>query len=168
MTRALGTFTAGVGLGAGLAYFLDRDRGARRRAHARNQLRHASHAVRDNSRLQLQALQQTQQSIEDSVLAEQIRAILARVVSHAQALAVEVSRGIVTVSGPILRQELRLALKALKRVPGVRDVVNALEPQPAARRTSTGRVATVLASAASLGLVAAAMRARQREFELQP
>jgi|KBSSwiStaDraftv2_1062776.scaffolds.fasta_scaffold173965_1 BON domain len=168
MTRALATFTAGVGFGAGLAFFLDPDRGARRRTHARNQLMHASRVVRDNSRTQLRAIQQAQQSIEDSELADQVRATLARVVSHAQALAIEVSRGIVTVSGPILREELRLAIKALKRVPGVRDVVDALEPQSASPRTSTRRVAAALASVASLGLMAAAMRARQREFELQP
>lgn len=46
MTRASGAFAAGLmGLGAGLMYFFDPDRGSRRRTHARNQVRHASHRV---------------------------------------------------------------------------------------------------------------------------
>ena len=47
MTRASGAFAAGLmGLGAGLMYFFDPERGTRRRTHARNQLRQASHRVR--------------------------------------------------------------------------------------------------------------------------
>ena len=42
MLRAL---VAGLGLGAGLMYYLDPDRGSRRRTHARNQLIHASNRV---------------------------------------------------------------------------------------------------------------------------
>ena len=42
MLRAL---AAGLGLGAGLMYYLDPDRGSRRRTHARNQLIHASHRL---------------------------------------------------------------------------------------------------------------------------
>ena len=42
MLRAL---AAGLGLGAGLMYYLDPERGSRRRTHARNQLIHASHRV---------------------------------------------------------------------------------------------------------------------------
>src|SRR6185503_6847773 len=45
MLRATATFAAGLGLGAGLMYYLDPDRGSRRRTHARNQLIHASNRV---------------------------------------------------------------------------------------------------------------------------
>jgi hypothetical protein len=166
-------------------YFLDPHRGARRRSHARNQLIHASHAVRDTSRAQMNALWEAQQEIDDRVLAERARAILGRVATHAHALAVEVSKGVITVSGPVLRNEIRRTIKALKRMPGVQRVVNALQPHPephrmpalareprlawARDRSTARRVATALAGAASLGLVArAAMNARAREFELQP
>lgn len=185
MTRAIGTLAAGVGLGAGLMYFLDPDRGGRRRGHARNQLIQASHAVRENSRAQLQALWQAQDEVDDRVLAERARAILGRVATHAHALALEVSKGVVTVSGPVLRNEIRRTIKALRRVPGVQRVVNALEAHPAPRRMpalardsrlawardrrTARQVATALVGAASLGLIArAAMNARSREFELRP
>jgi hypothetical protein len=49
MIRATATIAAGLGLGAGLMYYLDPDRGSRRRTHARNQMRHASHRLRDNT-----------------------------------------------------------------------------------------------------------------------
>lgn len=45
MLRATATFAAGLGLGAGLMYYLDPDRGSRRRTHARNQLIHAAHRM---------------------------------------------------------------------------------------------------------------------------
>jgi BON domain-containing protein len=186
MTRATAALAAGVGLGAGLMYFLDPHRGARRRTHARNQMIHASHAVRENARAQLGALRRAaaEVDVDDRVLAERVRAILGRVVTHAHAVVLEVSKGVVTVSGPVLRNEIRRTVKALARVPGVRAVINALEAHPVPRRMpvvvrdrrlawtrdrdTVRRVATALAGAASLGLVArAAMNAREQEFELR-
>jgi hypothetical protein len=184
MTRTAGAFAAGLGLGAGLMYFLDPDRGGRRRTHARNQIIHASHAVGDNARAQLVALQRAADDVDDRALAERIRAILGHVVTHAHAVALEVSKGVVTVSGPVLREEIRRTITALRRVPGVRRVVNALEARPAPQRISAmshdarlawardritaRRVATALAGAASLALVArAAMSGRSDEFELR-
>jgi hypothetical protein len=46
MTRAQAAFAAAVGLGAGLMYYFDPERGSRRRTHARNQIVHASHRLR--------------------------------------------------------------------------------------------------------------------------
>jgi len=166
MTRATGAFAAGMGLGAGLMYFLDPHRGARRRTHARNQMIHASHAVRDNARTQLLALQRAAAEVDDQVIADRVRAILGRVVTQAHAVALDVSKGVVTVSGPVLRDEIRRTIKALRRVPGVQRVVNGLEAPPAPRRRMPA-LATALAGAASLALVARALNGRTREFELQ-
>ena len=177
MTRASAVLAAGVGLGAGLMYYFDPDRGSRRRTHARNQVLHASRQLRDKAGRQLR---RASTDVDDRVLAERVRSMLGHVVSHAHALALDVSRGVVTVSGPILRNEMRRTLKALKRVPGVRRVVNALEPHPdphrmpgvrdhrlawvADRGTNGRRVAVALASVAGIGLAArAAMNARSHE-----
>jgi len=64
-------------------YFLDPDRGRRRRTRARNQMIHASHAVRDNARAQLLALQRAAEDGDDHAVAERVRGILGRIVSHA-------------------------------------------------------------------------------------
>jgi hypothetical protein len=186
MTRATTALAAGIGFGAGLMYFFDPNRGSRRRTHARNQVLHASHRLRDSARTQWQSLRREAEGLDDRVLAERARAMLGRVVSHAHALAVDASRGVVTVSGPILRDEMRRTTKALKHVPGVRRVVNALEPHPAPRRMpamprdrrlawagdrlagNSRRIAAALAGAAGLGLAArAAMQARGNEIELR-
>ena len=50
MTRAKTAFAAAVGLGAGLMYYLDPDRGSRRRTRARNQIRRASNQLRQTSK----------------------------------------------------------------------------------------------------------------------
>ena len=163
-TRTTIALAAGVGLGAGLMYFLDPDRGSRRRTHARNQIVHTSHRLGDASRAQLHALRREQQLEEDRVVAERVRSMLGGVVSQAHALALDVSRGIVTLRGPILRDEVRRALKALKHVPGVRRVVSALEPYTGPHRpglerdrgTPGRRIAAALVSVAGLGLMARA------------
>jgi hypothetical protein len=159
-------------------YFLDPDRGSRRRTHTRNQMVHVSNRMRDVARRQASALRHTHQEVDDSVLMERVRAMLAHAVPSASALALDVSRGVVTVSGPILRAEMRMAIKALKKVPGVRRVISALEPSAppdrltwpseptsgwARGRGAAPRVAAALASAAGIGLMArAAMQARAR------
>jgi len=82
MTRAAGAFAAGMGLGAGLMYFFDPDRGRRRRTHARNRMIHASHAVRDNTRAQLLALQRAAADVDGQAGANRVRAFLGRVITH--------------------------------------------------------------------------------------
>jgi hypothetical protein len=166
-------------------YFLDPDRGSRRRTHARNQMAHASHRLRDTARVQWRSMRRETDGADDRIVGERVRALLGRVVSHAHALALDVSKGVVTVSGPILREEVRRTLKALSRVDGVRRVVNALEPHPAPRRMPAfqreGRLAwagdrrsggrrlvAALAGMAGAGLAArAAMNARSHEIELR-
>jgi hypothetical protein len=184
MIRATATIAAGLGLGAGLMYFLDPDRGSRRRTHARNQVIHASHRLQDTTRARLRSLRREADVVDDRVLAERVRSMLGHVVSHAHALALDVSRGVVTVSGPILRNEMRRTVKALKRVPGVRRVVSALEPHPEPRRmvgvrdhrlasvadrgTNGRRVGAALAGVVGIGLAArAAMNWNNQQIELR-
>ena len=130
----------GLGLGAGLMYFLDPARGARRRALMRDRLTHASKvageaggttgrdvahraaglAARVRGRLERGA-------VDDRVLLARVRSQLGRVVSHPRAIEVAVTDGIVTLRGPILMDEVSPLLSAVEGVRGVRDIVNHLE-----------------------------------------
>jgi uncharacterized membrane protein len=139
MLHERGALLTGIGIGAGLMYFLDPQRGRRRRALVRDKLAHSTHvgadAVETTRRdamhrasgtvSRLRALVR-RKAIDDLVLIERVRAQLGRVVSHPHAIKVEANDGVVTLSGPILRNELPALLRATERVRGVRDVVNAL------------------------------------------
>jgi uncharacterized membrane protein len=131
---------AGFGLGAALMYFLDPDRGRRRRAVAKDKLVHstkvsvdalgttgrdlANRAAGASARIR-NAFQSA--PADDSILADRVRATLGRHVSHPRAIDVTVADGQVTLSGPVLEQESRTLLPAIERMPGVHEVVNALE-----------------------------------------
>jgi len=130
----------GVGAGAGLMYFLDPERGATRRARARDRLTHAAHrsadaisvAKRDFSHRASGTAARLRNAVnhrstDSVVLVERVRAHLGRVVSHPRALDVDATAGVVRLSGPILRDEAPRVLKALSTIPGVREVVDNLE-----------------------------------------
>lgn len=130
----------GLGVGAGLMYFLDPDRGRRRRALVRDQVVHSAHVGKD-------AVGATRRDVahraagvmarmrgavqgapvDDVVLADRVRAQLGRFVSHPHAIEVAVSDGIVALRGPILMAEVPRLISAIERVRGVREVVDALE-----------------------------------------
>jgi hypothetical protein len=131
----------GLSLGAGLMYFLDPDRGGRRRALVRDKLARARRvggdavgaASRDfahratGAAARLRGVLQRETVVDDSVLVERVRATLGRVVSHPHAIRVEASGDNVTLRGPVLRAEVEPLLKAVRRVPGVRQVISELE-----------------------------------------
>ena len=75
MTRATAALAAGMGLGAGLMYYLDPDRGSRRRTHARNDIRRASHRVQDAARSHWQTWRSTSEDDGSDVrlLGERLR-----------------------------------------------------------------------------------------------
>ena len=132
---------AGVGLGATLAFLLDPDRGARRRALVRDK------AVR-GTRLTGGALDATArdlanrsrgiaaatrgrwsgQPVDDDRLVERVRAKLGRVSTHPHAIDVEACNGEVTLRGPILSNEVDDVLATTGSVRGVSFVCNELEP----------------------------------------
>ena len=65
--------------------------------------------------------------VDEVVLVERVRAHLGRVVSHPHAIDVKAMNGRVTLSGPVLQAEVNQLLRAVERVDGVHEVVNALE-----------------------------------------
>lgn len=130
----------GMGAGAALMYFLDPDRGVRRRHLLRDQVVHAgrvaTHGILTTSRdlrnrgrglAATAASRFRRDGADDWVIAERVRSVLGRVVSHPRAILVSVQDGQVTLAGPILQEEVPRLLAAARRVRGVREVENRLE-----------------------------------------
>jgi uncharacterized membrane protein len=130
----------GLGLGAGLMYFLDPDRGRRRRALVRDTATHLVHATddaigttaRDVRNRLLGCVAEvksrfTYEQVSDAVLVERVRAKLGRVASHPHALKVTAEHGRVTLSGPIFAHEVDPLLKGVYAVRGVARVEHKLE-----------------------------------------
>lgn len=130
----------GAGLGAGLMYLFDPDRGRRRRAVLRDQLlsttrraaRRVNVATRDMSHRAAGLAAEARHAVEnersaDDVVTARVRAALGRVVSHPHAVRVSVADGRATLTGPILAREVPGLLACAAAVRGVRGVENRLE-----------------------------------------
>ncbi len=140
MVNARRALVTGVGWGAGLMYFLDPERGATRRARARDHLTHAAYRSADAISVAKRDLSHrasgtaarlraavNYRSTDSVILVERVRAHLGRVVSHPRAIDVDATGGVVRLRGPILREEAPRVLKAVRAIPGVREVVDGLE-----------------------------------------
>lgn len=150
-----------AGVGAGVMYLLDPDRGARRRAIARDRSVHAAHRVGEiiekgsrDLRFRVRGFAAEVRSLarddqpSDQLLVERVRAKLGRAVSHPHAVCVDAKDGRVVLSGAVLRHELPHLLGTVYGVPGVKDVEDKLDPHTEAeqipalqgsRRRSSGR-----------------------------
>lgn len=129
-----------LGLGAGLMYLLDPDRGTSRRALIRDKAIGRADSAADGLEVATRDLSHravglvselrsrlTPDVVTDDLLVERVRSKLGRWVSHPRAIAVEATNGLVILRGPILRQEVEPLLGALHTVPGVREIANELE-----------------------------------------
>ncbi|MEX0777158.1 MAG: BON domain-containing protein [Phycisphaeraceae bacterium] len=129
----------GIAAGAVLMYLLDPDRGARRRAIARDKAmsvaRHAGQSVRKQALYnygKMRGLVAKAQapfrhdSASDDLLVQRVRSAIGRSVSHAGSIAVDAHNGAVTLRGPILAEEIDDLLAAAASVLGVRAVNNQL------------------------------------------
>ena len=130
------TLAVTAALGALAMYVLDPDKGRRRRAIAGDRLRSVvagaadflATAARDaTNRLHgVRALAKRpfrRAGVpDDLVLIERVRAKLGRVVSHPHAIQVGAARGRITLSGPLLDDEMRPLLDAVRSVPGVHQI----------------------------------------------
>lgn len=136
-TRSL---ALGLTLGAGLMYLLDPSRGARRRNLLRDKMVHArrmtregweatSHDLANRSRGFAAAARSRMRSddADDWVIEQRVRAALGRVVSHPSAIAVTSDAGRVTLSGPVLADEVQALLDCAGNVRGVEQVENRLQ-----------------------------------------
>ncbi|MGE0127780.1 MAG: SRPBCC family protein [Blastocatellales bacterium] len=133
--RALGF----LGLGAGMMYFLDPNRGRRRRALARDRMAHTANVLgsatettaRDFSHRLHGLLVEGSRPFKrkeafDGALTARVRSKLGRAVSHPHAIGVTVNHGQVTLSGPVLANEVKGLIKRVSKIPGVREVRNEL------------------------------------------
>jgi uncharacterized membrane protein len=135
----LWTFPRGVLVGVSLMYFLDPRRGRARRAriadlaaHLRREeqrlvgkaVRDAAHRARGLVRFVSRA---RQVDADDAVLEARVRARLGRLVSCPSAIEVSVRGGAVTLRGSVLVDEAGRAVRSLRRVPGVEQVIDRLD-----------------------------------------
>lgn len=131
---------AGVGLGSGLMFLLDPDRGKRRRALLRDKMIWAARKtgecaevtardVRNRTHGLMSEVQSRFSSapVDDAKLVERVRSKLGRLVSHPGAIHVTAQNGSVTLSGPILTHEVPELLACVYKVSGVTEVTNNLE-----------------------------------------
>jgi hypothetical protein len=134
------TFGAGLGLGTGLMFLLDPDRGRRRRALLRDKCAWSARKTGEAFEVTTRDLRNraqgiassiqstfTSEMVDDTVLIDRVRAKLGRVVSHPGAIQVTAQNGKVILAGPILAEEVPSLLACVNRVSGVNEVVNNLE-----------------------------------------
>lgn len=137
---ALLTTLSTAGLGAGLMYLLDPNRGRRRRAQLRNRMTAAVHQLQDaadttwrdvrhrayGTVAEARSLVRRDQPA-DEVLCERVRAKLGRYVSHPSSIHVSADQGRVTLDGLILAEEVDDLLAAVYGIKGVVGIDNRLQ-----------------------------------------
>lgn len=132
-------FLAGLAIGAASAYFLDPARGKRRRHVLRDQimaqardLGEAVAALTHDTGNRFFGLYRRfnyppSPDVNDDTIAQRVRSEFGRKIRHARSIQTVVSNGVVTLAGPILADEVRAVLRCVRRVPGVRDIINQLD-----------------------------------------
>lgn len=140
MNRGMSLLGA-AGLGAGLMYLFDPDRGKRRRALVRNEAVHISRItanaagktrrdVRNHLHgafAEVESLFLKNGPVSNDVLEARVRSRLGRVVSHPSALEVKAVDGLIVLSGPIVADEAHPLLDAVTGIRGVKNIENRLE-----------------------------------------
>ena len=135
MKRAASMLTA-FGIGSGLMYFLDPDRGRRRRSLVQEKslstVRHLNNAIattaRDFSNRMRGVAGETRsmvsgKHVSDEVLAARIETKIGRVVSHPGSIEVTASQGQVRLRGPVLDSEVDNLIRAVRSVRDRKSVV---------------------------------------------
>lgn len=136
----LAWFVGGATLGFLTSYFFDPARGKRRRIQVKDQLAAKGRNIIEGAEKVGQNIRnkaygayveykqhQHPQEVSDEKLNQKIRSEFGRKIKHAKAIKTSVTNGIVTLSGPILADEVKTLIKSIKKVIGVRAVVNNLE-----------------------------------------
>jgi osmotically-inducible protein OsmY len=135
--RGPGRFIGGILAGIGLAYLLDPDRGARRRALVRDKAASAGRRLADELDATTRDLRNRakgraaelgakfkRQKVDDETLHERVRSAIGRVLSHPGGVDVDVLEGRVTLRGPVLADERDELITTVRGVRGVADVID--------------------------------------------
>lgn len=130
----------GLGLGAGLMYLLDPDKGHSRRTLLRNKAIRGEHLAATKIRHTLTNVRNRTQGVvmetidrladlpvPDSLLEDRVRAKLGHFVEHAHPIKVSAREGVVSLEGTVPAAELNGLLKGVSAVRGVVRVDNRLE-----------------------------------------
>jgi uncharacterized membrane protein len=147
-----GLWAALIGLGAGMAamYFLDPNRGGRRRAVAGDKFTSAGNrlpgavrvtAVDLSNRARGMWAEATKMFMSDNpsdqVVEARVRSKMGRVVSHPHSIHVTSRDGNVALDGVVLADEVPRLLQSVQSVRGVKSVENNLQPHESARGISS-------------------------------
>lgn len=141
MTRNRWLMLAGIGtLSAGLMYYFDPERGRRRRSLLGDKAVHTGHELQSQmgktgrdlrnrtkgAAAGLRSLFRFRKT-EDDVLIERVRSHIGRAVSHPRSVEVAAQQGRITLSGPVLANEVEQLIRHVHSVHGVREVENRLD-----------------------------------------
>src|SRR5512140_604921 len=134
-----------LGLGAGLMFLLDPDKGPRRRALVRDKFVKIGNDVQETFAGIIRDLENrwygvqaelesfiTPEEVTDEQLVARVRSRLGRLVLHPRAIAVTAHEQVVTLSGPVLDEEFGKVVSGVSRVRGVKRVHNLLEAHSSA------------------------------------
>jgi uncharacterized membrane protein len=136
--RMLG-YAAAFAIGAFAMYELDGSQGRRRRARLRDGLDHVSRATVERSQkawvdasnrmhgATSRMRRRSEESADDVIVNERVRACLGRHTSHAHAIHVTTRDGVVELRGAILAAEAAELVENVKRVTGVLAVIDGLD-----------------------------------------
>lgn len=138
--RKATAWITGASLGAVLMYLLDPERGRRRRALIRDKMAHSAHLTKHTIDVttsdltnRIKGMRASAGSlfrrgkVSDEVLTNRVRSVIGRAVSHPSSIDVMATNGHVTLSGPILADEVHWLLKRVYSVKGVKGVDHNLE-----------------------------------------
>ena len=172
MIASVGTLLKGMLYGAGMMYFLDPDRGRRRRAGVVDKGVRLVHEVedlcekgcRDLANRSVGLLAEMRGAVlsgpaDDNVIAARVRSVLGHHVSSARGVDVSVSHGTVTLRGTVRPGEPETLIPYIEKIAGVRGVESALTtagaPVPPSSPTTELRPGTRLLMTAGGGLLLA-------------
>ena len=145
------TLVSGMIIGATIMYIFDENRGAKRRAQARDKVIHAGHllgrGIRKRGRDLMNrafgsvaelrsSIRDRTRNISDDQLVDRVRSQLGHAVSHSGLLRIQARGGCVTVGGPVLEREVVKIRNRMAKIRGVKDCRLEVEPHADLERVS--------------------------------